>query len=467
MAELVDALALGASLRKKVGVRVPPLAPKELVMNATTPRRVCELRLETNMISSHLLQANVHVSPQTVQSVLSKAVSLYAKYAQKNGLKNYSIPNDIIARENQDEIRGNVKKFVLKHVVIDFLLNEISNKKFSIANHPRLTKMDFLEDGSIEYLFDISIANELPLKEWKLFSFRAPKRKRYKDIDKQVEIFLKRECEKYKKLNDDTVENSDWVNFETVVVDCDQNPILSFHKNNYWMKINTTQIEKPFQMNFVGKQKGESFFANTMPINEEFHDSVTENCGFLVTINSVAKGSHLSVEALKTIFRLKNKQDIHRKLIEVFSYRNDISQRRSIVEEVFHLFFSKHRFEVPKHLTIRKQESLLEMLKKQPDYQVYKSQKDFYEKVAVLAEKLLKEEILIDQIAYKEGIRVAQKDIKYYLTLFNNNRLREFVYFKPTFEPIEESDRPLPESFLRQAVMREKTLNHIIHTLNK
>jgi len=105
------------------------------------------------------------------------------------------------------------------------------------------------------------------------------------------------------------------------------------------------------------------------------------------------------------------------------------------------------------------------MLRLQPDYQVYKSQKDFPEKVAILAEKLLKEEILIDQITYKENIKVTSNDINHYLTLFNNSRLREFVYFKPLFEPIEDSDKSLSESFLKQAIQREKTLNYIIHTL--
>ena len=32
-------------------------------------------------------------------------------------------------------------------------------------------------------------------------------------------------------------------------------------------------------------------------------------------------------------------------------------------------------------------------------------------------------------------------------------------------EPIEDSDRPFPESFLKQAIQREKTLNHIIYPL--
>jgi FKBP-type peptidyl-prolyl cis-trans isomerase (trigger factor) len=425
------------------------------------------IQMSTKPISSHLLRAQILVPTSIIKETYKRAVVLYTKYAQPEGLKNITLPHDYVEKEHANEIRNNVKKFILKHIVIDYLLNQVSNKKIAIANYPRLKKMDFLKNGSIEYLFDLSIATQLPLKDWKLFTFKAPKRKRYKDLDKQVDFFLKRECDKHKKLNGLVIENNDWVNFDAIIIGDKKKPIIPLHKANFWMKVNITHIEKPFHMHFIGKQEQDSFLTHSIPINEEFQDSLTENCNFLITIKSVAKGSHLSIEAFKTIFKLKNKIDIHNKLIEVFSYRNDISQRRSIIEEVFHLFFSKHRFEVAKHLTIRKQESLINMLRKQPDYQVYKAQKDFHQKVAMLAEKLLKEEILIDQIAYKENIKVSSKDIKHYLTLFNNNRLREFVYFKPAFEPLEDNDNPLPESFLKQAVLREKTLNYVIHSLTQ
>jgi FKBP-type peptidyl-prolyl cis-trans isomerase (trigger factor) len=423
--------------------------------------------LETKPISSHILQATILVSAQIIKMVYKRALSLYAKYAQPEGLKNMTLPSEFVEEEHMEEIKNNVKRFVLKHIVIDYLLQEVSNKKISVANYPRLKGMILCENGDAKYLFDLSVAKLLPLKDWKLFAFKSPKRKRYKDLDKQVDLFIKREIEKHKKQDSEIVENKDWVNFESIIVDNNEKAIVPIHKSNFWMRINTAHVEKPFQTDFIDKKINSSFIADRIPVNEEFQDTLTENSKFLITIKSIAKGSHLCVEALKTIFKLKNKMDIHNKLIEVFSYRNDISQRRSIIEEVFHLFFSKHRFEIPKHLTIRKQESLLEMLKKQPDYQVYKSQKDFYNKVATLAEKLLKEEILIDQIAYKENLKTSGKDIKHYLTMFNNSRLREFVYFKPAFEPLEETDLPLSEGYLRQSVLREKTLNHIIFTLTK
>jgi len=160
-------------------------------------------------------------------------------------------------------------------------------------------------------------------------------------------------------------------------------------------------------------------------------------------------------------------QDIHNKLMEVFSYRNDISQRKTIIEEIFHLLLSKHRFEIPKHLILRRVEDILLALMKQPDYQVYRSQKDFLFQVEQLAEKQLKEEIIIDQITFSENLKIDLRDMQQYLHLFNNKRLREFVYFKAFIEKPDDLDTPINAHLLGQTVLREKALNHIIHTLTR
>ena len=93
------------------------------------------------------------------------------------------------------------------------------------------------------------------------------------------------------------------------------------------------------------------------------------------------------------------------------------------------------------------------------------AQKDFDSCVEMLAEKQLKEEILIDKIAYRENIKVDMRDMQNYLHLFNNKRLREFVYFRPIIEKIDSVNIPLHASILKRTVFREKTLNTIIHNL--
>ena len=173
------------------------------------------------------------------------------------------------------------------------------------------------------------------------------------------------------------------------------------------------------------------------------------------------------MEAFKSTFRLGNKAAVHEKLVEVFSSRNDISQRRAIIEEMFHLLFSKHRFEIPKHLIIRKQEEILRNLSRRPDYQAYKAQGGFMDQVAALAEKQLKEEILIDQIGDVERIRVEHKDIAHFLNLLSNERLKEFAYFRSFLDSMEECPIPLHESMVRHTVRREKTLNYILHCLTR
>jgi FKBP-type peptidyl-prolyl cis-trans isomerase (trigger factor) len=67
-----------------------------------------------------------------------------------------------------------------------------------------------------------------------------------------------------------------------------------------------------------------------------------------------------------------------------------------------------------------------------------RSQKDFLLQVETLAEKQIKEEVVIDQIAYNENLTADSKDIEHYLHFFNNKRLQKFVYFMPSVESIDD-----------------------------
>ena len=65
--------------------------------------------------------------------------------------------------------------------------------------------------------------------------------------------------------------------------------------------------------------------------------------------------AYFCIDHFKNHFKIKNNKEMYQKLIEVFSYRNDLSQRRTMVEESLKLLFSKHRFEIPNHLILRQQ----------------------------------------------------------------------------------------------------------------
>jgi len=327
--------------------------------------------------------------------------------------------------------------------------------------------MDITPTGEVFFSFDLSIVKPINLKTWKHFTFKMPRRKNYKDLDKQVANFMMREQAAAKKRSRHAVQETDWVGFSAQLVDQNGIPVSLPSNKILWIKIITDTVTHSLSSLFLGKKVGNTFLSDKLELEKSFSSERYGRYPFLITVKSLMKGSYLSFEFFKASYKLRNKLDIHKKLIEVFSYRNDLSQRKAIIEELFHLFFSKHRFQVPKHIVLRKQEDIILSLKQHPDYHVYKTDKEFIRQVERLAEKQLREEILIDQIAYDEGVSVDEKDINCYLHLFNNERLKEFVYFKPAHEDMENASFPLHPSVIRQAALREKTLNHIIHILSR
>jgi FKBP-type peptidyl-prolyl cis-trans isomerase (trigger factor) len=419
-------------------------------------------------VSSHLLKAIVQIPGNISQLIHKQTLKIYQKNTQLVGFKKNSTPITYIEKNYNKDIESNIKNFLFKHIILDFLMDKIRTKKITLANYPRLTEIRITQNHDIHFIFNLSVAEKIELKEWKNFAFRAPKRKKYKDLDKQVSLFIKRETTAFKKSLRNLVQENDWVFFEAILVDENNTPVIKNYKSNFWIKVNNKYISKPFQKSLIGKKIENTLITENLPLQNEF-SSVNNNhqYKFLITIKKITKGKSLCLESFKTNFKLKSKLEVHKKLIEVFSYRNDISQRKAIIEELFHLLLSKHRFEVPKHFIMRRQEDILHSLKQHPDYQVYKIQTDFNRQIELLAEKQLQEEILIDQISYKENIKIDEKDIHHYLHLFNSNRLKEFVYFKPILERIEDAQQPLQTGILKQSALREKTLNHIIHVLTK
>jgi FKBP-type peptidyl-prolyl cis-trans isomerase (trigger factor) len=456
-------LELAIALQKKREKRrIVMLSSSEVQGELLSP-----FSLNTAPLSSHLLKATVIVSADIVQRIRNQTLEYYQQHISLPGFKKNAVPKEYLEKYYHEEIYGNIRGLLFSHLVLTYTMEELARRKILLVNVPRLTNIKISPYYTAHYTFDISTVPTLNLKEWKHFIFKSPKRKNYKDLDKQVTSFIKREQSAFKKQNPDIVEENDWVCFSAHLLNNNNQPILTEHTPTYWLKIVTSTLSYPLPLLFLKAKVGDTFISKNLKLEEAFFENSDNDYSFLITLKSIIKGLHLSLESFKANFKLKSKADVHKKLIEVFSYRNDLSQRKSIIEEIFHLFLSKHRFEVPKHIVIRKQEDILLSLMRQPDYHVYKTHKNFRRHVEMLAEKQLKEEILIDQIAFNENIQVEEKDVQNYLNLFNNERLKEFVYFKPPQEKMENSEVPLHPSILKQAVLREKTLNYTIHVLTK
>jgi FKBP-type peptidyl-prolyl cis-trans isomerase (trigger factor) len=109
----------------------------------------------------------------------------------------------------------------------------------------------------------------------------------------------------------------------------------------------------------------------------------------------------------------------------------------------------------------------LSAIQRNPDYNVYRKQKDFNFWVQQLAEKQVKETLLIDQLIYNENIVVGNEDIVGYLNLDKRPRMKEFVYFNLLDGKREGQEMPWSKNELARICAREKAINYAIHHLTK
>ncbi len=409
----------------------------------------------------------VTVPAKIIDALYHEAALAQQYYVQTHGFGQGQVPLEYIKQNFKADIVEHLKEFLLKFAVINNLYKEIRDAKLLVAGEPRLLRIRLEPGADAHFHFELSTFPALVINEWKYLPFKAPKRKNYKDIDKQVETFVKQEREYLQKTQEHAITQGDWVNFNLSII-THKNPITFRNfQQNFWFKIGDEEIISPIHEIFIERKKGDIFETTNKGLQDYFSNQIRTHYTFCIEIVDVLPYAFFCLDQLKQHFRIKTNKDMHKKLIEVFSYRNDISQRRSMVEESLKLMLSKHRFTVPSSLILRQQKGILQTVQQNPDYNVYRMQKDFQNYVHKLAEKQAHEALFIDQFAYHENIDVLEQDVKSYLNLTKRPRMKEFIYFDlPSFK-VEEQEVPIPTEEIKRICLREKAANYIIYHLTK
>jgi FKBP-type peptidyl-prolyl cis-trans isomerase (trigger factor) len=408
------------------------------------------------------------LSKELVNLFFHETVKALQETVQAHGFSAGSIPEEYIIAQYSVNLIEHLKEFFFKFAVINFLFNEIYEKKLLVAGDPRLVDIVLDYDSDARFVFDLSIFPAIVLNDWKYFLFKAPNRKNYKDLDRQVQTFIDEEqklLEQHK--NSEEISLNDWVRFELSVVDCNNVPLDERGAQAFWLKLGDEEVESPLRALFIGKKTDDQFVVKNKGLQSYFSDQTCGFYNFHITITDIVPHNYFCFDQFKHHFRIKTNKDMHKKLIEVFSYRNDISQRLTMVEDALKLLLSKHRFLAPQHLVLRQQKIILSAIQKNPDYNVYRKQKEFQTWVTQLAEKQVKESLLIDQLAYNENLAVSTDDIMNYLNCDKRNRMKEFIYFSLPETKRDGQEMPLPEQELKRLCLREKALNHAIYYLTK
>lgn len=412
--------------------------------------------------------ARIIIKKPIIDAIYKQVLSEQMSSIQTEGFMIGATPKSYVERLYKPYIIKHLKEFFCKHGVINFLYEALRRNKITPVGEPKLTKINLDVGKDAEFIFSFSRIKLDFKKGWKKYSFKSPSRKNYRDLDKQVELFVKLEKENQEKhKSKKKIKYSDWVLFNSSVLGRKNKRLIKGHEEPLWIKVGREETDKDAHELFLEKEVGNSFITKNHFLQKYFSKQLDTKYSFSIEIVERVPHSFFSLGQFKKHFRVKNSKDMHSKLIEVFSFRNDISQRREIIEAAFKTLFKRYPIIIPDKLILEQKRLVLETVRDNPDYYVYKAQKEFKEQVRMLAEKQLTEAIVVDHIGHQENIKVSRDDVLGYLNLLQRPRTKEFVYFNLPATQFNGQEQPVPSGLINQACWREKTLNYIIAHLTK
>lgn len=432
---------------------------------STNPTIGLSFGLET--ISPVFAIATITIPVATVNRMYHEAANSQQQIAQVAGFNRGDIPIAYVKQKYKEILTSHLKEFFLRYCIASFLYQELRNRKMVIAGEPTLSNIYLEPDNDGVYTFELSVIPKISIFEWRYLPFKAPKRKNYKDLDRQVELFINDEKELQDSYKQEVIVPGDWINFDISITDHGNIPLFSESAQNFWFKIGQDDSENPLRELFIGKKPDAAFYSQNKDLQNYFSDQLDTNYQFKIEVKDIIPHAYFCLENFKRHFRIKTNKELQQKLIEIFSFRNDISQRREIIEEALTLLLSKHQLSIPEPLIMRQKNLILEVVKENPDYPVYRVQPDFLEQVSSLAEKQVLEMIFADQLSYHENLTVNHADLKSYLNLTNRPRMKEFIYFDLPNTKIQDQEMPIATEDLKRSCLREKMLNYAIFHLMK
>lgn len=415
----------------------------------------------------HKQKAVITIGREHIDALYHEALVAQKMQAQTYGFSKGSTPLYYIEQNFRSNIVEHLKELLFTHCVVHFLYESLSDNKIVVAGDPDLVDIELQPEGDARFVFsliNVSLDND---QRWKRLQIKAPERKFYKDLDRQVEANIKEELDRKNAYVDEGIALEDWVLFDIAIVDKNNQSLIHDYKSSLWIRMNGGEDDKDLQELFLGKKIGDSFLTQSVYLQEYMSLATEMSYTFRIDIKDCLPHAYFSIDLFNHHFNLKNQKETHAKMIEVFSTRNDISQRRETIEAALRLLCKQYFFFLPNHLLERQKHMVLQAVQDSPDYHVYKSQQDFKEKVRLLAEKQLKETIIIDAIAYHEGITVSPTDAQAYLNMLKRPRMKEFLYFILPSNKVLGQDLPLSSEVIRRYCTREKTLNYVINHLIK
>jgi len=423
------------------------------------------MKVAVEDISPVKKKLNIEIAPDSVLKEMDKAISDVAKKAKIPGFRPGKAPKAIVEKHYGEEVRSEV----MNRLISDSYLKALQEHSLNPVDVPEIDNVSSLAKGSpLTFTATVEVRPNIVLGTYDGIEVKE------KDInvsDEEVNQTIDRLREMYAQL--EVVEGRPLDKNDTAIIDFEGHregkPIDGAKASDYMLALGTNALIPGFEDQLTGMNRGETREIKvTFPADYNKKDLAGKDADFKVTLKEIKKKvlPELNDEFAKDIGGNKSVDELREGIKKDLEARKRDELASAQREELLSKLVDAHSFDVPPGMVERE----LQAMARQQATRMARQGRDvksfdianFREENRALAEKRVRGLLILDAIAEKEKVEVAEQEISSALAMMARTSGQPVEAIKKYYASL---DGGLDN--LKSSLIQEKTLGLLLSRAKK
>jgi trigger factor len=220
------------------------------------------MEIAVEELSELTRKVTVTVPAETVRKELDKAYSKLKKDVHLKGFRKGKAPMSILEKNYGDRVRAEVAEKLVQETYFD----AVEEKELDVVVHPEIKETTFADDGTFVYAAEVDVKPVFEISAYKGLEIEKPAVKvTDADIDRRIDELRRKHAVLRTAPEDHGVTEEDIVTVDFQGFH-NEKPMKQVHNENYSIDIGAKRLGAEFEEQLIGLKKGESaLYETTFP----------------------------------------------------------------------------------------------------------------------------------------------------------------------------------------------------------
>jgi trigger factor len=374
------------------------------------------MKVEVEELGACARRLEIEIAPENVKKELDQAYRELAKRVSIRGFRKGKIPRPVLERYH----RSSVEDEVLQKLIPSSFQQAVKDQGLRAVGQPKLDDIKLDEGKALRYTATIEVLPDIALETYG--GWELTKEVRVvtdAEVERELQELQNRHVSLVSIEEDRPVQEGDYVliSFEGFR---DGQPVQGSKAENYALVVGSKTVVENIERGLVGMRKGEvREIPVQFPETYQNQSMAGQEVVFRVTVNEIKERvlPPLNDEFAKEVAGVETLAELNEKLRNTQEEIAEREARRALHEIIVTRLVEANPFELPPGMVEAETETLIADVQRQlrpqsSDAAPIEITEELQHQLREQAITRIKRELLIDEIAKREGIAVEDSDVE-------------------------------------------------------